>query len=193
MRKEWSEERQLWVLRLVMDRRPRNAEERKLIPSEDTMPHGTCFTEIVSVPGYVLRLWAIDLPQYYYTMAVSEERAQNNVFTKPMNGDAFKDTAAVQRLLEREGRPANAEEGEVCFSLSTMAMGDVNATTFGQQGHVTLLRQHGAMQQDEMQQDEMLTYRGVPPAGPVYEGVVIDDHCVAAQVPKRKRWRQSKG
>ena len=167
VRKEWSEERQLWVLRLVMDRRPRNAEERKLIPSEDTVPHGTCFTDIVLEPGYVLRLWATDLPQYYYRMAVSEERAQSNVFTEPMSGDAFKDTAAVQRLLEREGHTANDEVGEVCFALSTMAMGDVNATTFGQQGHVTLLRQHGAMRQDEM-----LTYRGVPPAGPVYEGVV---------------------
>ena len=44
VRKSWDEERQVWILRLVLDRRPRNAEETKLVASEDTVPHGTCFT-----------------------------------------------------------------------------------------------------------------------------------------------------
>ena len=187
VRKSWDNERQLWILRLVMDRRPRNAKERKLVPAEDTTPHSTCFTDIVLEPAYVLRLWSTDLPQYYYRMAISEERARSNVFTAPMNADEFKDTTAVRRLLEREGFSADSDVGEVYFGLATMAMGDVNATTFGQQGHVTLFRQHGAMKQEEM-----LTYRCAPPRGPVYEGVVIDDHCVVAQVPKTKRWRRSK-
>ena len=186
VRKEWDEARHLWILRLVMDRRPRNAEERKLVPSEDTVPHGTCFTEILLEPGYVTRLWSTDLPQYYYRMAVSAERAESNTFTEAIDEARFKDTNAVQRLLEREGRAADTDLGEVCFALNTMAMEDVNATTFGQQGHVTFLRRFGATQPADM-----LLYRWSPPKGHVYEGVVIADHCVAAQVPKRRRWRRS--
>ena len=66
VRKSWDESRGVWILRLVMDRRPRNAEERKLVPSEDTVHHGSCFTDIVLEPGYILRVWSTDLPQYYY-------------------------------------------------------------------------------------------------------------------------------
>ena len=66
IRKRWDESRGVWILRLVMDRRPRNAEKRKLVPSEDTVPHGSCFTDIVLEPGYILRVWSTDLPQYYY-------------------------------------------------------------------------------------------------------------------------------
>ena len=93
----------------------------------------------------------------------------------------------MQRLMEREGLTVEDDLGDVCFELSTMAMDDSNATTFRQQGHVTFLRQFGAMQPAEM-----LTYRGTPPKGPVYEGVVIDDHCVVAEVPKSRKWRRSK-
>ena len=120
-------------------------------------------------------------------MKVSDERAQSNVFTEPLDAREFHDTQAVQLLMEREGFAAENDLGDVRFALSTIAMGDVNATTFGQQGHVTLLRQFGAMQPAEM-----LTYRGTPPKGPVYERVVIDDHCVVATVPKSKRCRHSK-
>ena len=50
---------------------------------------------------------------------------------------------------------------------------------------VQLLREAGAMPAECM-----MTYRGVPPAGKVHEGVVIDDHAVAAEVPRRG-WKQS--
>ena len=89
----WAKTRQSiikqWILRLVMDRRPRNAEERKLVPSEDTVPHVSCFTDIVLEPGYILRVWSTDLPQYYYRMKVSDERAQSNVFTEPLDAREF--------------------------------------------------------------------------------------------------------
>ena len=82
------------------------------------MPHGTCFTDIVLEPGYVLRLWSTDLPQYYHRMAVSEERARSNAFTDTIDANSFKDTEAVQRLLKSEGRAADSDAGDVCFALS---------------------------------------------------------------------------
>ena len=93
-------------------------------------------------------------------MAVSDERAQSNVFTEPLDANDFNDTTAVRQLMEKEERAADDDAGEACFVLGTMAMDDVNTTTFGQQRHVSLSREHGAMQPVEM-----LTYRGVPPRG----------------------------
>ena len=65
VRKKWSEEHGHWVLRLVLDRRPRNSLERHVHPSEDTVPHGVCFLDVVLGPGEQLRIWATDLPAYY--------------------------------------------------------------------------------------------------------------------------------
>ena len=186
VRKQWDAEHGVWLLRLVLDRRPRNAQERLLEPSEDTMPHGTCFLEARLGPGEELRVWASDLPQWYYRMSVSAERAASNCFTAAIDGEAFRDTAAVQALLAAEGRGEGDAVGVLHFALATMAMGDINATTFAQCGHVELLRRFGAMPPDVL-----LTYRGVPPAGKVFEGVVIDDHAVAAAVPRRG-WRRSR-
>ena len=186
VRKQWDPERRAWMLRLVLDRRPRNAEESRVEPEEDTAPHGTCFLEVHLGADEELRVFATDLPQWYYRIAVSAERAASNCFTEALCGDAYRDTAAVQALLTAEGLADDAEAGEIFFALGTLAMGDLNATTYAQCGHVQILREAGAMPTESM-----LTYRGVPPAGKVYEGVIIDDHVVAAAVPRRG-WKQSR-
>ena len=67
-----------------------------------------------------------------------------------------------------------------------MAMGDLNATVFAQEGHVALLREHGGFEPAEM-----ITYRGTFPAGDVAEGVMIDDHAVVAQVPATRGWQKA--
>ena len=116
---------------------------------------------------------------------MSAERAASNCFTGALCGDDYRDTAAVQALFTTEGKADDAEVGDVCFALGTLAMGDLNATTYAQCGHVQILRESGAMPAESM-----LTYRGVPPAGKIHEGIIIDDHVVAAAVPRRG-WKQS--
>ena len=177
VRKEWCPQRRVWMLRLILDRRPRNAEERQVQAEEDTMPHGCVFCEIILEHDEEVRLWLSDLPQWYYRMKVSAERAATNVFTKVLDGDAHRGLAAVQALLASEGRAADddAPVGPVQFALGTLAMGDVNATVFAQSAHVELLRRFGAMRESEM-----MVYRGLPPRGKTWEGVVIDDHAIAA-------------
>ena len=98
----WDAERGVWLLRLVLDRRPRNAQERLIEPSEDTMPHGTCFLEVRLGAQEQLRTWASDLPQWYYRMKVSAERARSNTFTAAIDAEAFRDTAAVQAQSLRQ-------------------------------------------------------------------------------------------
>ena len=148
-----------------------------MIAEEDTMPHGSLFCDIVLEPGEEVRLWLSNLPQWYYKMRVSAERASTNVFTGLLDGERYRGLAAVQPLLASEGRAADddAPVGSVQFALGTLAMGDVNATVFAQSAHVALLRRFGAMDQSEM-----MVYRGLPPRGKTWEGVVIDDHAIAA-------------
>ena len=133
------------MLRLILDRRARNAEEARVEPEEDTVPHGTCFLEMRLGPEEELRVFATDLPQWYYRIAVTAERAASNCFTGAEDGDEYRDRAAVQALLAAEGKADDAEVGEVFFGLPTLAMGDHNATTYAQSGHVQLLRAAGAM------------------------------------------------
>ena len=77
------------------------------MPEEDTMPHGCLFCELILEHGEEVRLWASDLPQWYYRMKVSAERAATNVFTKVLDGDRYRGLAAVQALLASEGRSAS--------------------------------------------------------------------------------------
>jgi len=48
---------------LILDRRPRNAEEKQMMPDEDTKPHGGLFCEIILEHGEDVRLWMSELPQ----------------------------------------------------------------------------------------------------------------------------------
>ena len=185
VRKEWSEERQLWLLRLILDRRPRNAEERQIALDERT-PHGSLLCEVLLGEHEELRVWASDLPQFYYRMMVSAERAASNSFRAVEDGDEFRHLSAVQRLLEAEGRTPDEPVGRIVFCLGTMAMGDVNATAFAQAGHLELVRQHGGVPADTV-----LGYRLLFPRGPVFQGLYIDDQATVACVPRGPRWRLS--
>ena len=84
VREERDEERKVWVFRLVLDRRPRNAVERQVRPRDDALPHGTCFLDVVLDEDEQLRLWTSDLPSFYYSTAVTDARAKTKQFTGPL-------------------------------------------------------------------------------------------------------------
>jgi len=187
VRKTYNAERGAWNQRLILDRRPRNAEESSVL-CDDTLPHGVCFADLIlpaSADAGVARLWCTDLPQYFYRMAVSEERLRSNVFTGPLEGALWEDFRAVRALREREGLDAGENVGTLHFGLQTMAMGDLNATSFAQAGHVEMLRRVG-----NMGEDVLMGYRRLTPNGAVREGVMIDDHAVVAVVPAHADWEK---
>ena len=100
--------RRVWILRLIFDRRPRNAAEKQMLPDDDTMPHGCLFCEIIIEHGEDFRLWMSDLPQWYYRMKVSAERCSTNGCANVLDGDRYRGLAAVQALLASEGRSSGA-------------------------------------------------------------------------------------
>ena len=130
--------RGVWLLRLILDRRPRNADEA-YVPMDDRTPHGSLLAEIVLPPGHELRAWLSDLPQFYYRMQVTPERTATNVFGSLVDGGEYRHLAAVRKLIAQEGLDPDGPVGPIRFALGTMAMGDRNATAFGQAGHIELL------------------------------------------------------
>ena len=89
----------------------------------------------------------------------------------------------MQELREREGVPGDREgDGLAVFCLRAMAMGDRNATVFGQSAHVQILRSGGALEPDCT-----LAYRRPWPRAPVAQGVMVDDQMTAAIVPLHAR------
>ena len=68
------------------------------------------------------------------------------MFTPPLPLREYGHLRAVQDLRKREGVEGDREaDGLVVFCLRTMAMGDRNATGFGQAAHVQMLRNGGAL------------------------------------------------
>ena len=181
VRKCYDAERGTWVLRLVLDRRPRNARERLVRPPEDTLPHAVCFLDVVLEPDRVLLLSSSDLPAFYYSVLVSEQRAESNRFTDLLDASELQHLQAVRDLHDRERAGGVTSDGaRVAFCLATLAMGDLNATAFAQAGHVEMVRQAGAMPPDRT-----ISYRQPWPSGDVAQGIMIDDSLVVAQVPRR--------
>ena len=174
-----------WLLRLILDRRRRNAAERAVSPEGPGLPHGSQLAELGPLAvGEIVLGWLTDLPQYYYRLGVSEARARSNAFR--VGGQALYRT--LEELEERAGAPLAAVEAARTSArlhgcpapgwvtgLKCMAMGDVNATAFAQDFHTALLREGGGLPPACT-----LDYRQPPPRGRVWEGVYIDDHAVVS-------------
>ena len=112
-RKEWDNQHKVWVLRLVLDRRPRNSVEQQLRPRDEAFPQGTCFVDVVLDDDEQLRLWTSDFPSFYYVMAVTDARARTNQFTEALSEAQFSDLRPVQELHERE----SASGGELADTM----------------------------------------------------------------------------
>ena len=80
-RNGWSEEEQAWRLRLLFDRRRRNATERQL-PSRamQTLAQGTDLCELQLRESEDFRVDLQDLDNWYYQFKVSRDRAASNVY-----------------------------------------------------------------------------------------------------------------
>jgi hypothetical protein len=182
VRKSWCSTRRVWLQRLVLDRRLRNERERLVRPSQDSMPHAVCFNDVVLEPDRQLLISTSDLPSFYYSVVVSDERADSNRFTDLVDATDFGDLRTVQELWDREESRGEIGRGDpqLAFALKTMAMGDLNATAFAQAGHVQLVRDAGAMPPDST-----ISYRQPWPRSRVAQGIMIDDNVVVADVPMK--------
>ena len=168
VRKKFDAARGVWSLRLLFDRRRRNARERHLLGASRDLPHAACFLDIVLEPTERIEIDASDLECFYYTARVSSERAARNVFGRPLRASMLAECSCCDPALgDRLVVPA----------LATLAMGDRNACDFAQAAHREVLLRAGAL--DPASE----VHYGAPlPRSRVLHGVMIDDRLSLAIV-----------
>ena len=161
VRKKFDPVRGAWILRLLFDRRRRNARERHLHGASQDLPHAACFLDIVLGEDERVEIDASDLECFYYTARVSQQRAARNVFGRPLPASLFRDFACYDPALG---------DGRLVPALATLAMGDRNACDFGQAAHRELLIRAGALDPG------CEVHYGAPlPRSRTLHGVMIDD------------------
>ena len=170
VRKKFDSARGAWTLRLLFDRRRRNARERHLHGASRHLPHAACFLDIVLEKEEHIEIDASDLECFYYTARVSTKRAARNVFGRPLPASKFAGFACWDPALGGQ---------LVVPALATLAMGDRNAVDFAQSAHCELLRRAGAL-------DPACAVRyGTPlPRSRTLHGVMIDDRLTLSIVPR---------
>jgi len=164
------------TLRFTFDRRPRNAVEEPLRDLCGLLAQGAVLCDLILEPHECARLWLSDLPNYYYTFIVSPERMKTNAWGNPIPRAEAQRHENAWAALEARGEST----GEWFYrAANTMAMGDTNAVEFGQGAHVGILAAAGGMQVGEA-----LEAAQPAPRGPVWQGVVVDDHAIIARVSR---------
>ena len=170
VRKKFDPARGVWFLRLLFDRRRRNARERHLLGASRDLPHAACFLDIVLGEEEHIEIDASDLECFYYTARVSDKRAARNVFGRPLPASKFAACACYDRTVLGD-RP-------VVPALATLAMGDRNAVDFAQRAHREVLLRAGALD------PRCEVHYGAPlPRSKTLHGIMIDDRVALSIVP----------
>ena len=174
VRKSWDAVRKVWTQRLILDRRGRNNVEDQIEEAclGERMPHGSLLCELHVPKESRLRLWSTDLPNFYYSIYVTPERAATNVFAVNVSLDALRDLSAVRRYLHDNDLETN-NGARAHLALNSLAMGDINATAFAHCAHERLLEQIGARPVGTT-----LRHRGLVPRSKVLTGLMIDDMAI---------------
>ena len=166
------------VDRLISNRRPRNSQEEPLGASGQLFPHGSLFCEKQLLPSREWRGSGDDLENMYHEFRVTHKRALTNQFGPAVPFKSVAHLKAAQRLVAANG-PIDGDT-LVRGLQTTLPMGDLNATCFAEVAHLNLLRKHGACSLADL-----ASYRQPPPRGDLWEMLMVDDHVVAQDVPRR--------
>jgi hypothetical protein len=164
--------------RMITDRRPANSREFAVGAVRDLFPHGSQVGEICLEPRQILIGHGDDLPHYYFTIKVSDQRARYNQIGPSMPTHFFRGLKAHSRFVAKIAEADVAGRGplsanQVRAVQTVLPMGDRSATDFGHIGHLNVLRAGGGGGLDTL-----VSYRSPFPAGPTHEWVCVDDHIV---------------
>ena len=166
--------------RSILNRQRRNAIEERVDGVTATFPHGSQIAEITLEDNERLRVSADDLPDFYHTLGVSQERALSNVFGPWLSAEQARARCPRAWAALAEEARERAEETDCVASLwGALPMGDGNAVSFSQEAHANILSAGGCMRPEDL-----LVYLRPPPVGDVAEGLMVDDHVVLGRVPR---------
>ena len=166
------------VDRLISNRRPRNSQEVSLGASGELFPHGSLFCEKQLMPSRKWRGSGDDLENMYHEFRVTKKRALTNQFGPAV---PFKTVAHLKAARRLDAAIGPIDGDTLVRGLqTTLPMGDLNATCFAEVSHLNLLRKHGACDLNHL-----ASYRQPPPRGDLWEMLMVDDHVVTQDVPRR--------
>jgi len=155
--------------RLINDRRPLNAAERRL--EWASLPLGAQLCQLVLEDGDLCRASGDDISKYFYQLEHLESWLPRNAAGPPLAGKHFVEFGFAADITYH-------------LAFRTVCMGDINAVDIAQTVHICLLRRQGAAQPLDI-----VTHPHTVPAGDVWEFVYIDDHWV---IQKYKRGQSRK-
>lgn len=152
--------------RLINDRRPLNARERRLNWCE--LPAGPLLKQLILEPHESVRCSGDDLSNYFYLIKHLDSWLHRNCFGGPVRGNRLRGLGLdpTKKYL-----PA----------FRVVCMGDTNGVDIAQATHEAVLIGAGCLKPHRK-----LTYGKTFPASNTLEGLYIDDHLVFQVIPKKK-------
>ena len=152
------------VDRQIIDRRRRNARERRVITGSRHMPNASSVTELHIPEGKSLRISADDLRNMYHCIPGSSERARSTPVGYAYPAYLFRDWNCWRAELELTDWVFMAWPG--------LGMGDHNAVDWAQEIHINILKGAGLLSSSHV-----MRYKHPLPVNDedYYEGVMIDD------------------
>lgn len=157
--------------RMVLDARPPNLLERsekRWIKSLGSMAQ---FSHIFLQPEEEVRLFAEDLREFYHAFIISRERQRRNALKLQVSPSSVAHLSCFRDHLRRHPM--------LIPCLNTMAMGDLNAVSYGQTSHLAVL-----LSTDVIHLADFLALKLTPPRAGLVAGLMIDDFLI---VDRRKR------
>ena len=167
--------------RLIFDRRPQNARERSLGRLKDSLPHPSCWTQMILEQDECARISIADLRVYYYSVARNEAAAKTNAFYDVMNVQDIRDLEAYKALSPEHQEAAEMGVLRIVACFRGLAMGDINGTDYAQVGHLGILDAG-----DGLVPKGLVTYRKPFPRGSLSQGIYIDDHVLVQVLPRQR-------
>lgn len=157
--------------RMVLDARPPNvleAPEERWIKSLGSISQ---FSHFFLQEDEEAVVFAEDLREFYHAFTISSQRRRRNAFK----------LSVVPSLVShlRCFKPSMRRHKLLVPVLNTMAMGDLNAVSYGQTSHLSVLLQSGAVKLEDF-----LALHLTPPRKGVVAGLMIDDFLL---VDRRKK------
>lgn len=182
--------------RQIGDRRWMNSAERHPHGPSRFLPAGSNLTSLHCLRGSKLVGCATDRKDFYHQSKVTTERAHTNLLPFSYGVSELEGTSGLKAFREQKAQPFQREShgdrygmqprsilqakdvSEVWVGFKSLFQGDHLGVEFALSGHAQLLRQGGLLR------DASRIQRHHPfPAGPLWEGLVIDDYFAISREP----------
>lgn len=175
--------------RQIGDRRLMNAAELPVRGPSKQLPGGYLMTSLHCPPGYSLRGIVTDRKDFYHQAGVTRSRAKTNCLPFAYDCREFEGTVALQEMREAiaghgksreiigdcyggsKRRPLLVEPAVAYPCFSSLFQGDHCGVEFALSAHAALLEDAGLLGR----RSRILGHACFP-AGPLHEGLVIDDY-----------------